>query len=129
MKFTAYGHPNICATHPTTLEFTKDSNLTVRGDCIVGVSVTFGSKLNECLNNPRITITIEAKGISETITATPNPTFSSDHELVIRTTSFTSERTFATRANKSSKSLSRELIKLLQNPETVITIRIEPTKD
>jgi hypothetical protein len=125
MKFTAYGHPNIRATHPTTLEFTKDSNLTVRGDCIVGVNATFGKELKRFLDKPKITITIEAAGKSETITATKNPTFSSNHELVIRTTSFTSERTFATHADKASKDLSRAFMKVIQNPNTKITISID----
>ena len=44
-KFHAYGHPNILATHKTTLEFTKDSELSLKGDCIVGVKADFD--LNE----------------------------------------------------------------------------------
>ena len=40
-KFKAYGHPNITAKHKTTLEFTKDENLSLRGDCIVGVKADF----------------------------------------------------------------------------------------
>ena len=40
-KFKAYGHPNITAKHKTTLEFTKDKELSLRGDCIVGVKSDF----------------------------------------------------------------------------------------
>ncbi|MEM3427878.1 MAG: DUF371 domain-containing protein, partial [Nitrososphaerales archaeon] len=35
IKFS--GHRNICATHKTTLEITKSTHLTHRGDCIIGV--------------------------------------------------------------------------------------------
>ncbi|HIP58595.1 MAG TPA: DUF371 domain-containing protein, partial [Archaeoglobus profundus] len=33
---TAWGHPNITAKHRTTLEITKDEELSIRGDCIIG---------------------------------------------------------------------------------------------
>lgn len=33
----ARGHPNIKATHRTTIEVTKDNYLTGRGDCILGI--------------------------------------------------------------------------------------------
>ncbi|MHA1410910.1 MAG: DUF371 domain-containing protein, partial [Candidatus Odinarchaeia archaeon] len=36
-EFKARGHENITATHPTTLEITKDMKLTPRGDCIIAV--------------------------------------------------------------------------------------------
>ena len=36
-EFRAWGHPNIRATHPTTLEVTREPHLTLRGDCIVAV--------------------------------------------------------------------------------------------
>ncbi|HIG98004.1 TPA: DUF371 domain-containing protein, partial [Candidatus Woesearchaeota archaeon] len=39
--FTAHGHPNILATHRTTLEITKDSELTTRGNCVVAVAADF----------------------------------------------------------------------------------------
>ena len=32
-----YGHANIRSVHPRTIEITKDPNLTLRGDCIVGI--------------------------------------------------------------------------------------------
>ena len=35
--FRCFGHKNIRATHKSTLEFTFDETLTVKGDCIVGV--------------------------------------------------------------------------------------------
>ena len=33
----ARGHPNIRATHKTTLEVTKEKELSPRGDCIIGI--------------------------------------------------------------------------------------------
>ena len=40
-SFTCYGHENIKAKHKTTLEFTKDTEMGLKGDCIVGVNADF----------------------------------------------------------------------------------------
>ncbi len=39
------GHPNIQASHPTTLELEEESFLTIRGDCIVCIECTGADKL------------------------------------------------------------------------------------
>ncbi len=39
--FTAQGHPNILATHKTTLEITKDTEVTGEGGCIIAVKADF----------------------------------------------------------------------------------------
>ena len=41
MRFTAFGHPNISATHKATLEFTKDTGLTAKGTCVVGIKAAY----------------------------------------------------------------------------------------
>ncbi|MCD6301577.1 MAG: DUF371 domain-containing protein, partial [Staphylothermus sp.] len=38
------GHPNIRATHKTTLEITKEPHVTPRGDCIIAVNATKATK-------------------------------------------------------------------------------------
>ena len=38
--FTVRGHENVQGTHPTTFEFITTSDLTLRGDCIIGVLTT-----------------------------------------------------------------------------------------
>ena len=37
-SIVAFGHKNIQATHPTTLMFTKEKNLTETGDCIIATA-------------------------------------------------------------------------------------------
>ncbi len=39
-NFHCYGHPNVSSTHKTTLEFTTESNLSTKGDCILAVKST-----------------------------------------------------------------------------------------
>ena len=135
-KFTACGHPNILATHKTTLEFTKDNEMSLRGDCIVGVKADFDLKelenFMEKSKNKKIAITIETltqnkkyKTNQETIKAEINPCFDSYKEIVIRKTNFVSEKTFAMKADKVAFDLNRELIRFLQKRENKIMIVID----
>ena len=125
-SFNAAGHPNILATHKTTLEFTSDTHLTKRGDCIVAVKADFNlNKIKKFLNKDSIKITISADHQKDTIIATPNPNFSDQKEIVIRKTDFLSKRTLATNASKSAKQLNKDLIKKLTDPQTKVSITIE----
>jgi len=131
-KFKAYGHPNILAAHKTTLEFTKDAELTLKGDCILGVKADFELiKLKEFIKkakNKKLAITIETTSkpkIKETIKAELNPSFNSDKEFVVRKTDFVSERTFAIKADKSAFWLNRDLINFLKKKESKISVVVE----
>ena len=150
-SFACYGHENITAKHKTTLEFTKDHELSLEGDCIVGVKADFSldslknfinKTKNQC-ENKRISITIKTikkdknnnnkiknddklkKMIEEKITAEINPEFNSDNEIVIRKTNFLSERTFAIRADKSASELNRNLIDFLKDKTNKVMVVLE----
>ena len=134
-KFNAYGHPNILAMHKTTLEFTKDENVSLKGDCIVGVNADFELKeLNKFIKNSKtskITITLKPltqnkkyKKIQENVIAQINPKFDDNKELVIRKTDFVSERTFAISSNKAAFEVDRELIRFLKSKENKICVFI-----
>ena len=129
-KFYAYGHPNIQAKHKTTLEFTKDKEVSLNGDCIVGVKADFEllrlKRFIKRLKNNKIAITISTnKKIQEKIYAELNPDFNSNKEFVIRKTDFVSERTFAIKANKAAFDLDRELINFLKVKGNRIDVIIE----
>ena len=79
--FTCRGHPNIRAEHNRTIEFTKDSYLTERGDCIVGVSADFDPAELRKLSG-KIRITVEIGDLSDTFKAYVNPKFDGDREIV-----------------------------------------------
>lgn len=136
-KFHAHGHPNILGTHKTTLEFTKDEDVSLRGDCIIGVRADFElSKLKDFIRNAKnneVKITIRTmpkkhREIQDTILAQINPDFDDDKELVIRKTDFVSERTFATKANKAAFDLGRDLIGFLKEKKNKVSIIIENRK-
>lgn len=147
MKFQAYGHPNITAKHKTTLEFTKDKDLSLRGDCITGVRADFSLKsIKEFIRNlkdKKIKIIIEIniknsilkksliekstkhsknKKIEEVIHAEINPDFNSDREMVIRKSDFKDERTFAVRADKGASELKKGFVERMKEPEQEISV-------
>ncbi|MEK6959657.1 MAG: DUF371 domain-containing protein [Nanoarchaeota archaeon] len=126
-KFKARGHANIVADHPTTLEITKDSHLSPRGDCIVGVSADFDTKaLQEFLSGAKsLCFTLRCQGFKECIRATSNQAFKADKEIVIRRGPFISDRTIATGADRACFDLSREFVEIIKNPDAVIEVIIE----
>ena len=125
--FFAFGHPNILANHSTTLEFTKDTELTPRGDCIVGVKATFTlNELKPLLAVPtKIRITMKVDEITQELTAVTNPGFVDEQEMVIRKGDFVSSRTFAIQASKAASDLDRTMISKLQGPQQQMKVLIE----
>jgi len=130
------GHENVRSLHPKTIEITTESNLTVNGDCIIGVKATHACfhippKMKKLLQNPKSKVTcsiivgdfsfkVKGKG-HEKLTLT-NP-----HDIVIRKSSFVCPRTLATNCDFASDSIPRGMIKALQNPTTQGIFRIEVT--
>lgn len=131
-SFNCYGHENVTSKHKTTLEFTKDKNLTLNGDCIVGVNADFdlsGIKKfidDSIKNNKKIKIIIKnnENGMKEVVRAELNPGFDSDSEMVIRKSDFISKRTFAINADKSAFELNKELIGFLKGKDNKVVVSL-----
>lgn len=128
--FSAKGHPNILATHKSTLEITKDAELSLKGDCIVAVGADFSLQeiqkiILGCSDGGKIRLTLSAGGITEEVTAVANKGFCSENEIVLRTGSFLSERTIGTRADKAAFGISRKMVELLKSPKTAVSCTIE----
>ena len=132
-NIVALGHENIQAIHPTTLMFTKEKHLSNTGDCIVALSAdkaladltqTFKNNLRK--PNAQLTIIIKTGDLTEQINATGSPKLILAHptDIVIRKSSYISDRTLAICANKSSNDLSRELVAKLKNPKQKINITL-----
>jgi len=131
--FQAYGHPAILSTHPTTLEITTSHELTHRGDCVVAVksssavrnlSVELKRVLSSSSGRGQLKLqvgpfefTVEGKG-------DPRLTFSHETDLVIRKSGFISDRTLMIHANKSSMDIPRDMVRLLQDPTSGVTVEI-----
>lgn len=128
-----YGHKNVQASHRTTLEFTKDTRLSKKGDCIVAVGtdkaladLCFEFKEKMRGPNVKLTVLIEAGGISEQLTADGSQELTLTHprDIVIRKSSYISNRTLAVHADKASQDLPRKLVEKLQNPKQKVKITL-----
>ncbi len=122
-----YGHKNIRACHPKTIEITTEKDLTLNGDCIIGVSSSCGcSDIPEKMKNllqyskSEILFTISVKDISFKIKGhgDKNLILTNPHDIVIRKSSFICPRTMAIHCNHASDTIPRQMIKILQNPDS-----------
>jgi hypothetical protein len=129
----AFGHKNIQATHPTTLEITKEETLTKRGDCIIAVSadkaladlnVDFKDYLRK--ENARISLLIEAGKIADVVNAFGSPKLILAHptDMVVRKSNYICSRTLAIQADKAAIDLPRKLVEKLKNPEQKVKITL-----
>ncbi len=134
IKFS--GHKNIRSLHPKTIEITKDSHLTPRGDCIIGVNATCGckdipSRLKKKLKDPNSTIkfSIDVNDYSFKFSGKGHKNLLLTHsaDIVIRKSNFVCPRTLAVNCNKASDSIPRKIIQLLQDPKAkgVLTIDVK----
>lgn len=132
----ARGHANILATNRTTFEITKDEHLSRKGDCIVAVSADkalsqldddFKKKIRR--DGAILTVLVEADGMIERVVASGSALLTLSHstDIVVRKSSFISERTLAIRAEKAACDFSRKLVEKLQNPEqqVIVTLNVE----
>jgi hypothetical protein len=131
----AKGHHNIKATHKTTLQITKDTQISKRADCIIAVSAdkSFSDLANEVktalsANAATVRLTIWAGHASEVITGFGNTdlTHSDATDMVVRKSTFTSGRTLMIGADKAAADLDRKFVEKLKKPENiVITIEVD----
>ncbi len=127
----AHGHENICATHPTTLEITKDECLTIRGDCVIGVGADKSpAELSEDFrvalrqDGAKLAMSIEVDGNFLRIHATGSKRLSLNHkrDLVLRKSDFIDDRTIAIKADKSAADIPRAIISRLRNTQQELKI-------
>ena len=127
------GHENIRSNHKSTIEITKESHLTPRGDCIVGVNANSGcndlpEELKEKLRNSDVKVSIsisvgdhvfEMQGNGH-----PDLTLTHKDDIVIRKSDFICPRTLIVKCDKASDLLPRKMVSLLQDSESKGVLRI-----
>lgn len=125
-SFTAWGHPNITGKHKRTLEFTRANDVSLDGDCILGISANFSVyDLRELVNQTeKLKMVISAGEISDEVIFMPNRTFNDEEEIVVRMGDFSSDRTFGVKADKACAFLKKELIARLKDPSQKIDVLI-----
>ena len=128
------GHKNILSLHKKTIEITKESELTVNGDCIIGINADLScndlpEKFKKKLQNPDTTIVfaIVADGHSFSIHGKGSEKLTLKHtnDIVLRKSAFTCSRTIAIKCDKASDDIPRAMVKKLQDPKTSGKLIIE----
>jgi len=130
---SACGHRNIRATHKSTLEITKDAELSKKGDCIVAVSaskalgdLSLDFKKHMCKENAKIIMLIEAGDVKDMVHAFGSPKLILTHptDMVVRKSNYICSRTLAIQADKAACDLSRKLVEKLKNPKQTVKITL-----
>lgn len=112
---------------------TKDKHLSKNGDCIIALGADkaapeLSSQFKEALRNStaKIAITIEVGDSKQQILASGHQDLNPSHptDLVIRKSTFISERTLAVCADTASNDLPRSFVTKLQNPKQQIKITL-----
>lgn len=133
-KFEARGHAGILSTHPTTLEITRDKDLTERGNCIIAVGSSVGLQdlpaatkkaLATDLCRARLTLEIGDQTFSVEGQGDSALTFSHPTELVVRKSGFISNRTLMVYANRAAIDIPRPFVRLLRDPAQKIQVKLE----
>jgi hypothetical protein len=131
-----FGHPNIQSLHLRAIEVTKNPNLTLRGDCIIGVRASKACKdLNPSLQrllkkeDSVVRLSIITGNLFYRLNAFGNSRIMllDAQDIVIRKTNFVCSRTLCVNSDKASLDIPREIIRSLQDPErrAILSIYIE----
>ena len=129
----AYGHKNIQATHESTLEITKDAQLSKKGDCVIAVlankavadlSLEFMESLRR--ENAKMTMLIEVGETTEVVNAFGSLQLILTHptDMIVRKSSYICSRTLAIKADKAACDLSRRLVEKLRNPKQKVKVTL-----
>ena len=122
-----FGHENIRSNHKKTIEITKESHLTTRGDCIIGVSANSScaalpeelkNKLRDSKTHVRFLIKVDDDEFVLEGMGHSDLTLTHDEDIVLRKSDFTCPRTISVKCDKASNLVPREMVSKLQNPKT-----------
>lgn len=130
-KIEAWGHRNITARNKATFEITKESWLTTRGDCIVGVRASKGAmdlsdvfKRVARVEDAKISVLMEVDGLREVAIGRGDRGLSFEHptDLVARKSGYVCGRTLMILSDKAACDFSRDFVRALQDPTERIRI-------
>ncbi|HEY9399578.1 MAG TPA: DUF371 domain-containing protein [Nitrososphaeraceae archaeon] len=135
-EITFQGHKNILSLHSRTIEITKDSDLTKKGDCIVGVSankacddlnISLKQKLRTTGTVVKIGFIVEPFEFKLAGFGNDNLEITHKHDVVLRKSNYVDSRTLSISCDKSAIDIPRYLINSLTNSEAkgILTIKIE----
>ena len=125
-KIRAKGHKNVLSLHKSTFEITKDTDLTLAGDCIIGLDIDksmddFPQDFKEKLSNDdtKVIVELNTPNASDRIEGYGHHDLSLSHptDIVCRKSTFICPRTLMIKSDKAAIDLNRDLIADLTNGE------------
>jgi len=137
-RFSAYGHPDVTATHRSTFEITTDEHLTSAGTCIIAVRSEKGAadlspEFGELLRTPGFGLVtcLSCGNTAATIRSCGSPDLALNHQtdLVWRRSSFTCGRTIGLYSDHTAATIPRDMITLLRGGErldVILTVISDP---
>ena len=127
-KIIAKGHPNVLSKHKSTFEITKDKDLSLAGDCIIGLDIDkamadFPEEFKEKLANDdtKVIVELNTPNACDRIEGYGHHDLSLSHptDIVCRKSTFVCSRTLMIKSNKAAIDLNRNLIRDLANGESM----------
>ncbi|HYP43457.1 MAG TPA: DUF371 domain-containing protein [Candidatus Nitrosocosmicus sp.] len=124
-EITFKGHPNVQSLHARTIEITKDKDLTLNGDCIIGINANKACKdLNPEIkkrirkNDSVIEIGLIVEPYSFIIKGFGDNRLllTNEDDIVLRKSKFICDRTLSINCNFSYLEIPREIINSLRDP-------------
>jgi uncharacterized protein len=128
----SFGHPNIRAKHKTTFQVTKESHISLKADCIIGVKTdfscsTFFEKYGIYLEDKK---KVDFKIIVNKFEYNGFGYFSNklrmtdDKDMVFRKSSFESDRTALVNCSIAASDLPSNMVEEMKNPLNQIEIKL-----
>jgi hypothetical protein len=121
---SARGHPALQTTHAKTLEITRDTSVTPRATCVVGVAAEFDAEGLSQLRG-QVELIIRAGGFEARGDAVIYPDHRVQERIVIRRSEFGDDDTLATRSTLTANDMGSDLAAALANPETAVTLVVQ----
>ena len=127
-KIKAKGHENVLSLHKSTFEITKDKDLSLAGDCIIGLDIDksmddFPKEFKEKLANDDTKVIVELKtpNASDCIEGYGHHDLTLSHptDIVCRKSTFICPRTLMIKSDKAAVDLNRDLVNDLANGESM----------
>lgn len=127
-KIKAKGHKNVLSMHKSTFEITKDKELSLSGDCIIGLDIDKSMldfpddfKKEIANSNNKITVKLSTENASDEIIGYGHEDLTLDHptDIVCRKSDFICSRTLMIKSNKAAVDLNRDLIKDLSEGKSM----------
>ncbi len=129
----ATGHPNVRATHNTTFEVTRETELGKKGTCIIAVSANkAASDLDEELKKSleagaKLKIIVRTGELSDVVwgNGSADLRFSNSTSMVFRKSSFIDDRTVCINCDKSASDIDKRIVSALRSPTTRMSMELE----